>query len=370
MQFIDLKKQYSVLKEQIDAGINGVLEHGRYVFGPEITQLEETLAQFVGRKHCVACSSGTDALLMPLMAMEIGEGDAVFTSPFTFVATAEVIALVKATPVFVDIDKDTFNLDPEKLEAAIVKVLDEGKLKPKIVMPVDLFGQPADYIKINAIAKKYELTVVEDAAQGFGGRIGDKKACSFGEVAGTSFFPAKPLGAYGDGGAIFTDSDDMLEALQSIRVHGMSKTERYDNVRIGLNGRIDSIQAAILLAKFSIFDQELVERNRVADRYKAGLAGKIKTPVVLDGFYSSWAQYTVLADSAEHKKELMTKLAEHNIPTAVYYPIPLHLQSAYKYIGYKIGDMPVSEDYASRVFSLPMHPYLTNDEIDTICSAF
>lgn len=369
MQFIDLKAQYSTIKDDIQERINGVLEHGRYVFGPEITELEEKLSEYVGVKHTIACSSGTDALLMPLMAWGIGPGDAVFTTPFTFVATAEVISLVGATPIFVDIDERTFNIDPIDLERKISHVKENTSLKPKAIMPVDLFGLPADMPAIEAIAEKENMLVLEDAAQGFGGSINGKKACSFGDVGATSFFPAKPLGGYGDSGAIFTDSDDMKEKLHSIRVHGMSD-DRYNNVRIGLNARMDSIQAAVLLSKLSIFDKELQERNRVADRYTSHLKNKVVTPIVPDGYYSSWAQYSILAENEEHRDELRNKLQENGVPTAIYYPIPLHMQTAYKYLGYKKGDMPNCEEVGTKIFSLPMHPYLKDEEIDEICSLF
>lgn len=367
MQFIDLKSQYEKIKEQINTGINGVLEHGRYVFGPEIEELEERLANYVGVKHAIACSSGTDALLMPLMAWGIGQGDAVFTTPFTFVASAEVISLVGATPVFVDINPKTYNIDPEKLEEAIIKVKQEGKLNPKAIIPVDLFGLPAELHKLEAVAERHNLLLLEDAAQGFGGTLDGKKAGSFGNAGATSFFPAKPLGCYGDGGAIFTNDDKLKEKLVSIRVHGMSATERYDNVRIGLNARMDSIQAAVLLAKLDIFDAELVKRNTVAASYTAKLSKKVITPFVPGGYYSCWAQYSILVENSQHRDELRNKLQEQGIPTAVYYPIPLHLQTAYSYLGYSKGEMPISESISERIFSLPMHPYLTEEEIDKIC---
>jgi dTDP-4-amino-4,6-dideoxygalactose transaminase len=367
MQFIDLKSQYTQIKEQINSGIERVLEHGRYVFGPEIEELEEKLAKFAGTKHAVACSSGTDALLMPLMAWGIGAGDAVFTTPFTFVASAEVICLAGATPVFVDINEKTYNIDPEKLEAAIEKVKQEGKLVPKAIIPVDLFGLPAELHKLEAIAERHGLKLLEDAAQGFGGSLDGKRAGSFGDAGATSFFPAKPLGCYGDGGAVFTNDDDLKERLVSIRVHGMSATERYDNVRIGLNARMDSMQAAVLLAKLDIFENELVKRNEVAARYTAQLSKKLVTPFVPGGYYSCWAQYSVLAKDSQHRDELRAKLQEQGVPTAVYYPIPLHLQTGYSFLGYKAGDMPVCEGISERIFSLPMHPYLSTEEIDKIC---
>lgn len=370
MNFIDLKRQYERIKDTVSANINAVLEHGQYVFGPEITALEAKLAEFAGTKHCVACSSGTDALLMPLMAWGAGPGDAVFTTPFTFVATAEIISLAHATPVFVDILGDTFNMDPDKLEEAIIRVKSEGKLVPKAIIPVDLFGQSADYDKIGKIAEKHGLLLLEDAAQGFGGNIRGKRNGSFGDCAATSFFPAKPLGCYGDGGAIFTNDDDLSELLRSIRVHGMSN-DRYNNVRIGLNGRIDSMQAGVLLAKLEIFEEELQLRDAVAKKYAEGLQGKgVVTPVVPEGYFSSWAQYSVLAENREHRESLMAKLKEAGVPTAIYYPIPLHMQTAYSYLGHKKGDFPVCEHVGERIFSLPMHPYLTDEEIAQVCAAF
>lgn len=366
MQFIDLKTQYERIKEQVDANIHGVLNHNRYVMGPEITEMEQKLAEFAGTKYCVSCASGTDALLMPLMAWEIGEGDAVFTTPFTFVATAEVISLRNATPVFVDIDERTYNIDPEKLEEKIKEVISEGKLKPKAIIPVDLFGLSADYEKIEAIAKKYDLLLLEDAAQGFGGNINGKRNGSYGDVGATSFFPAKPLGCYGDGGAIFTDSEDMVEKLHSVRVHGQGG-DKYDNIRLGLNGRMDSIQAGVILAKLEIFEDELNKRDAVAKKYSELLSDKFVTPYVPDGYFSAWAQYSILADNSEHRAELQNRLKEEGIPSAVYYPIPLHLQTAYKYLNYSKGDMPISEKVADRIFSLPMHPYLETSEIEKVC---
>lgn len=366
MQFIDLKTQYQKIKNNVDDNIMSVLEHGRYIMGPEISELEERLAAYVGTKHCVACSSGTDALLIPLMAWGIGPGDAVLTVPFTFVATAEVINLVGAKPIFVDVKCNTFNMDADALEQAIKDNID-GEHKLKAIIPVDLFGQPAEYEKIEKIAKKYDLLVLEDAAQGFGGRIGDKVAGSFGDCGATSFFPAKPLGGYGDGGAIFTDSDELKELLHSVRVHGMG-TDRYENVRIGLNGRLDSIQAAVLLAKLDIFDEELDARQKVANTYNELLKEKFGTPLVLKNYKSAWAQYTLLAKNSDHRERCRAALNEAGIPNAVYYPIPLHMQKAYANAGNKAGDFPISEDLSNRVFSLPFHPYLTQEEITKICT--
>ncbi|MGE5605112.1 MAG: DegT/DnrJ/EryC1/StrS family aminotransferase [Bacteroidota bacterium] len=370
MQFNDLTAQYKKLKREIDTSIHNVLDHGKYIMGPEVFELEEKLAAYVGVKHCLSCSNGTDALLMPLMAWGIGPGDAVFATPFTFMATAEVASLVGAVPVFVDIDEDTFNIDPEQLEKAIVRVKNEGKLNPKVIIPVDLFGLPADYNRIELIANKYNLKILEDAAQGFGGVYKGRKAGSFGDVAATSFFPAKPLGCYGDGGAIFTNDDELVGILKSIRVHGQG-SDKYNNVRIGLNARLDTIQAAILLPKFKAFvDYELEARNRVAAMYTEGLKGIVKTPVVPEGLVSSWAQYSVLAESSSDRAIYQERLKAAGIPMMVYYHKPLHLQNAYSGLGYKKGDFPISEDVSERIFSLPMHPYLEQHDIQKIINGF
>ena len=366
IQFIDVGAQYKILKKDIDDNIQKVLNHGKYIMGPEISELENKLSEYVGVKHCISTSSGTDALLMPLMAWGIGPRDAVFTSTFTFAATAEVISLLGATPVFADIDPDTFNLDPEKLEQAIKKVFKEGQFTPKAIIPVDLFGLPADYDKIEAIAKKYKLKILEDAAQGFGGLYKRRRAGAFGDAAVTSFFPAKPLGCYGDGGAIFTENDELAAVLKSIRIHGKGK-DKYDNIRIGLNARLDTLQAAILLPKLRAFIQyEFAARNKFAEMYTKGLESTLKTPTIPDGMTSSWAQYSVLAGDEEERTVLQEKLKESGIPTMIYYCKPLHLQDAYAMLGYKKGDFPVTEDACSRIFSLPMHPYLTEDIIENI----
>lgn len=367
IQFIDLAEQYKHLKEEIDANIQRVLTHGKYIMGPEVAELERKLAEYAGVKHAVSCSNGTDALLMPLMAWGIGKGDAVFTTPFTFIATSEVVSLLGATPVFVDIDPDTYNIDPLQLDIAIQNVIQEGKLAPKAVIPVDLFGLPADYDRIEEIAKRYALKVLEDAAQGFGGVYKGRRAGNFGDAAGTSFFPAKPLGCYGDGGAIFTNDDELAAKLKSIRVHGQG-TDKYENVRVGINGRLDTLQAAILLPKLRAFNEELGARNRAAARYTEGLKDIVKTPVVPDGLISCWAQYSVLAEDAVERRYFMEKLKAADIPTAIYYPKPLHLQTAYAGLEYKEGDFPAAEDASSRIFSLPMHPYLTEETIDRIVS--
>ncbi len=364
MNFIDLALQQSRIRVKIEENIKKVLDHGRYIMGPEVKELEATLAEYVGVKHAVGVASGTDALLMALMAYDVGPGDAVFTSPFTFIATAEVIQLLGATPVFVDIDPETYNIDPEKLEEAIMQIQLESELEPKGIMPVDLFGQPADYDEIDALAQKYELFVLEDAAQSFGASYKDRKACSLSEIAGTSFFPAKPLGAYGDGGMIFTRSDDLLEKLVSIRVHGQGAS-KYENIRIGVNGRLDTMQAAVLLAKMEIFPEEVDLRQQVAARYAERLDGVATVPVVKDYNVSAWAQYSI-----RHPKrdDVMAKLKEKGVPTAIYYPVPLHLQKAFVNLCCRAGDFPVSEAVAADIFAIPFHPYLTEEDQDTICN--
>ena len=429
MDFIDLKTQQKRIKEQLDVNIQRVLSHGAYIMGPEITELEAKLAAYVGVKHAIACASGTDALLMALMALNVGPGDAVFTTPFTFIATAEVISLLGATPVFVDIDPKTYNIDPAKLEKAVLAIkagdpsrhplpkigagahvyrnataskaaskagdisavnptiapanrAGEGRgdgvpLRPRAVIPVDLFGLCADYEAIDKIAKENNLFVIEDAAQSFGAEYRGRRACSFGDVACTSFFPAKPLGCYGDGGMCFTDDAALAAALDSIRVHGKG-AHKYDNARIGINGRLDTLQAAILLAKFAIFPEEVELRNAVAARYtefiqkdSAGSATSASaptsapapvTPHIPADCKSVWAQYSLLAHDEAHRTALMDRLNQHGVPTAIYYPKPLHRQTAFATLGYAPGAFPLSEDAAGRIFSLPMHPYLEKED--------
>jgi UDP-2-acetamido-2-deoxy-ribo-hexuluronate aminotransferase len=365
IEFIDLAEQYRHLQNEIDSNIKKVLLHGKYILGPEVKELEQQLAEYAGVKHAISCSNGTDALLMPLMAWGLGRGDAVFTTPFTFIATAEVVSLLGATPVFVDIDPDTYNMDIKKLEQAIEGVISDGKLNPEVILPVDLFGLPADYDGIMQLARKYGLKVLEDAAQSFGSVYGRKKAGSLGDAAATSFFPAKPLGCYGDGGAIFTDEDELAEKLFSIRVHGQGR-DKYENVRVGINGRLDTIQAAILLAKLKAFDEELLARNRIASKYTLGLKNVVKTPSIPDGSVSSWAQYSILAEDRGEREILREKLKRAGVPTAVYYPVPLHLQEAFRNLNYQEGDFPVSEDVSRRIVSLPMHPYMEDETIEEI----
>jgi len=363
IDFIDLKTQQKRIRDSLEQRIKKVMDHGAYIMGPEIAELEEKLAHYVGVKHCIVCGSGTDALLMPLMAYGIKPGDAVFTSPFTFIATAEVVALLGATAVFVDIDPRTYNIDPIKLEEEIQKFLKNNSgRKARGIIPVDLFGQTADYDPIEAVAKKYNLFVLQDAAQSFGATYKGRKAGSMGNVAATSFFPAKPLGCYGDGGAIFCNNDEMMQKLRSIRVHGQG-SDKYNNVRIGINGRLDTMQAAVLLAKMEIFDEEVHLRNSIAARYTQKLQHSVTTPFVPKDYVSVWAQYSVLV---QQRDEMINRLKSRGVPTAVYYPKPLHLQEAFSSLGYQRGDFPVSERIADSIFSVPMHPYLREDVQDYI----
>jgi dTDP-4-amino-4,6-dideoxygalactose transaminase len=354
MQFIDLQAQYQHLKSKIDKRIADVLAHGKYIMGPEVQELEEKLAEYVGVKHAITCANGTDALSLALMVLDIKEGDAVFCPTFTFFATAEVVSFANATPVFVDSNEQTFNICPDDLERQIQKVIAEGKLKPKAIISVDLFGLPANYPEIEKLAEKYNLKLIEDAAQGFGGEINGQKAGSFGDIATTSFFPAKPLGCYGDGGAIFTNNDEYAELVRSYRVHGKG-SDKYDNVRIGMNSRLDTIQAAILLEKLAEFPQELINRNLSAEKYGSELAYLFKTPQVPDGYLSSWAQYTLVD---EDRDAVMAKYKQQGIPTVIYYGTCMHQQTAFSELGYQKGDFPVAEKLCKQVFSLPMHPYL------------
>lgn len=367
MQFRDLKTQYTVLKDEMDKAILDVVASSAYVMGPKIKEMEVAFADYVGTKHCIACNSGTDALLLALKAWDVKPGDAVFVPSFTFFASAEVIAMQGATPVFVDVDKGTFNIDVADLERKIEQTLKAGKLTPRVVIAVDLFGLPADFKAVRKVADKYHLYVLEDGAQGFGGRIGDKKACTFGDISTTSFFPAKPVGCYGDGGAVFTDNDEWAALMESYHIHGKG-SDRYDNVRIGMNSRLDSIQAAILIVKLKAFkDYELVDVNKVAARYTEKLKGVVKTPVVPEGFYSSWAQYTLQLKDKEQRAGLQAALKALDIPTAIYYPIPMHRQTAFSYLNLDDNRCPVSDQLADTVISLPIHPYLSEKDQDQIC---
>lgn len=370
MEFRDLKTQYENNRIAIDTAIREILSSAQFIGGPQVQRLEQRLAEYVGVKHCISCANGTDAMSLILMAWEIGEGDAVFIPDFTFFATGEVVSFEGATPVFVDVDRDTFNLDSKKLEAAIVRVLDKGELTPRVIIPVDLFGLPANYPEIERIAKRYGLLVLEDGAQGFGGSINGKKACSFGHAATTSFFPAKPLGCYGDGGAIFTNDDSLAELIGSLKVHGKGK-HKYDNVRIGVNSRLDAIQAAVLNVKLDIYvDHELDDVNRVYNLYEERLKGIVDTPVVPKGYASSFAQYTIKLKSKEQRDMLQEKLKSEGIPSMVYYPKPMHKQEAFADAAYVETDFRVANDLCDTVLSLPMHPYLTDDDIEKIATVF
>ncbi len=369
MQFRDLKTQYNVLKDEMDKAILDVVASSAFVMGPKIKEMETAFAEYVGVKHCIACNSGTDALLLALKAWDVKPGEAVFVPSFTFFASAEVIAMQGATPVFVDVDKDTFNMDVDDLQRKIEQTIKAGKLTPRVVIAVDLFGLPADFKAIREVADKYRLYVLEDGAQGFGGRIGDREACTFGDISTTSFFPAKPVGCYGDGGAVFTDNDVWAELMESYHIHGKG-SDRYDNVRIGMNSRLDSIQAAILMVKLKAFKEyELVDVNKVAARYTEKLKDVVKTPIVPEGFYSSWAQYTLQVKDKEVRAGLQAALKALDIPTAIYYPIPMHRQTAFSYLNLDDNRCPISDQLADTVISLPIHPYLSETDQDRICAA-
>lgn len=357
MQFIDLKKQYQLIEEPIHKGIQAVLAHGQYIMGPEIEKFEGQISQYTGSRHVISCASGTDALLMALMALDIKPGDEIITSPFSFFATAEVIALCQAVPVFVDIDPITYNLDPQYLKDAITS-------KTKAIIPVGLYGQCAEMDEINRIAEENGLAVIEDAAQSFGASYRGKKSCALSTIGCTSFFPSKPLGAYGDAGACFTDSDVLAQRLREVRVHGQN--QRYKHAVIGINGRMDTIQAAVLIEKLKLFPKEVELRQTVADRYARLLSGVSPSPFIKDYNRSIYAQYTTEVDSREFVQKIMQ---EQGVPTAVHYPIPMHLQEALSYLGYKRGDFPHAEKASERVLSLPMHPYLTLSEQETIVAA-
>lgn len=369
MQFRDLKQQYQVLKKDIDAAMVEVATNCNFINGQQVKDLEKELAAYVGVKHCITCGNGTDALTMAMMAWGTGEGDAVFVPDFTFFSSGEIVSYAGATPIFVDVDLDTFNISVEALERAVEKVIAEGKLVPKAVVAVDLFGLPADFAGVRKVAAKYGLKVLEDGAQGFGGNIAGKRACSFGDISTTSFFPAKPLGCYGDGGAVFTDDDEMADILESIRVHGKGEM-KYDNVRIGLNSRLDTIQAAILSIKLKAFEQyELVDVNTVAEKYTEGLAPlkeKVKTPVIPESFYSSWAQYTIQLENRFTRDKLQAELKAAGIPSMVYYPKPMHRQEAFAGYKYDDADFPNTMKLCDTVLSLPMHPYLKDEDIEAV----
>lgn len=367
MDFIDLKTQYRRIREPVNARIQAVLDHGQYVLGPEVAELERRLAEFVGVKHCIAASSGSDTLLIALLALGIGRDDEVITSPFTFIATGEMIALAGAKPVFVDIDPSTYNIDPTLIEAAITP-------RTRAIMPVSLYGQCADFDAINAVAERHGLAVIEDGAQSFGACYKGRRSCGLSTVGSTSFFPSKPLGGYGDGGALFTDDDALAKVMSEIRVHGQDR--RYHHPRLGINGRLDALQAAILLAKLDIFDDEVAARARIGARYTelidAAFAGesdpsrRVTTPALAPDCTSVYAQYTI---EVPNRAAVEAGLKAQGIPTAVHYPVPLHLQPVFAGLGYEPGSFPVAEAAAARVISLPMHPYLTDDQQTRIVEA-
>ncbi len=362
----DLKAQYNRHKNEIDAAIHRVLESGSFIGGNEVDILEKRLAEYVGVKHCISCANGTEAMTLVLMAWDIKEGDAVYVPDFTFFSTGEVVSLRKATPVFVDVDNDTFNIDTVKLEDAILRTLEEGLLTPKAIIPVDIFGLPANHFEIERIAKKYNLLILEDGAQGFGGSINGKKACSFGNAATTSFFPAKPLGCYGDGGAIFTNDDGLAEILNSYKVHGKGNN-KYDNIRIGVNSRLDTLQAAVLNVKLNAFtEHELDDVNRAYRLYNERLEGIVTVPKIPSGCVSSFAQYTIKLNSAEERGILQTKLKEKNIPSMIYYIKPMHKQQAFSDLDFNESDYSVTNKLCDIVLSLPMHPYISDTDIEII----
>lgn len=366
MEFRDLKAQYDKYKNEIDSAIQEVINNTNFIGGKEVNTLEQRLAEYVGVTHCITCANGTEAMTLLMMAWDIKEGDAIFVPDFTFFSTGEIVSFRGATPIFVDVDRDTFNIDTTKLERAINKVLDEGKLTPKVIIPVDLFGLPADHIEIERIAKKYNLVVLEDAAQGFGGSINEKKACSFGAAATTSFFPAKPLGCYGDGGAIFTNDDELAELLNSLKVHGKGDN-KYDNVRIGVNSRLDSIQAAVLNIKLTAFiEHELEDVNRVYRLYTEKLKGIVETPIIPEGYVSSFAQYTIKLKSKEERDALQAKLKEEGIPSMIYYTKPMHKQGAFAEYDYNDNDFQVTNELCDIVLQLPIHPYISVNDIELI----
>lgn len=366
MQFIDLGRQYESAKERIDQAIQDVVNERHFIMGPQVEELEKRLATYVGRKYCLTCSSGTSALYIPLLAYDVQPEDAVFVSSFTYFASAETIRLAGATPVFIDSD-ETYLMDPDKLEEAIQKTIAEGKLRPRGIMTVDLFGLPCDYPRIEAIAQKYDLFLLTDDAQAFGGTLDGKQSCAFGDVSATSFFPAKPLGCYGDGGAIFTDDEELYTLMHSLRVHGHGAS-KYDNVRIGINARLDTLQAAILLVKLDLFDEEVKKKNELRERYDEVLKDTFSTPIIPKGRTTSLAQYTILTESAEEREFLLQEMPKNGVPVMVYYQIPMHEQRAFTELGYAPEDLPVCHSQSQRVLSLPMHAYMTDEEFEQITS--
>lgn len=371
MEFRDLKKQYEVLKPQIDAAIADVVTSSHFISGPQVAALEKKLAAYVGVKHCITCGNGTDALTLALMAWNVGAGDAVFVPDFTFFSSGECPAYEGATPIFVDVDPHTYNMDPDKLQQAIEQVRSEGNLTPKAVVAVDLFGQTADYDGILPLCKQYGLLLLEDGAQGFGGSLHGKRACSFGDIGTTSFFPAKPLGCYGDGGAIFTDNDEWAALIRSLAVHGKSGQDKYNNIRLGMNSRLDTLQAAVLDVKFEAFrTHELEDVNRAAAWYTETLQGSgLVLPEVRPGFVSSWAQYTVQLPQGTDRAAVQAELKEKGIPSMVYYAKPMHHQGAFANTRSAQADCPVTERLCETVLSLPVHPYMSEQQVREISDA-
>uniref|UniRef100_UPI0040571D70 DegT/DnrJ/EryC1/StrS family aminotransferase n=1 Tax=Agathobacter sp. TaxID=2021311 RepID=UPI0040571D70 len=372
MEFRDLKKQYQILKADIDKAVGAVCASAHFISGQEVKELEAQLAEYVGVKHCITCANGTDAISIALAAWGIREGDAVFVPDFTFFSSGECPAGEGAMPIFVDVDEETYNMDPLRLEEAIQKVREEGTYEPKAVIAVDLFGQCADYGRIRPVCDKYGLLMLEDAAQGFGGSIRGKMACSFGDIATTSFFPAKPLGCYGDGGAIFTDNDAWAKLIRSLCVHGKSGEDKYNNIRIGRNSRLDTIQAAILQVKLKVFQEYEVDAvNQAAQWYDEALKDTgVKLPLVKEGYISSWAQYTVQLPQKADREALQGKMRSLGIPTMVYYIKPMHLQGAFEGTKSAATECPVTERLCKTVLSLPMHPYLRKEEVGIIAEVF
>ncbi len=369
MQFRDLQRQYTVLKDEIDKSVLSVCSDAHYISGVEVRTLEGELAEYVGVKHCITCANGTDALTLAIKAWGLGEGDAVFVPDFTFFSSGECPAGEGCTCVFVDVNENTYNMDPQNLEEAVLRVKSDGKYRPRAVIAVDLFGQPAEYDRIREICTNYDLLLLEDGAQGFGGEIKGRKACSFGDISTTSFFPAKPLGCYGDGGAVFTDNDEWAELIRSLAVHGKAGDDKYNNMRLGLNSRLDTIQAAILLVKFKAFcEHELDDINYVASKYikefsSRGLDNKLGLPVVKEGFTSSWAQFTIRLPEGTDRFKLQSRLKEKDIPTMVYYMKPMHDQGAFDGTFSAKSVCPVTERLCSSVLSLPIHPYMNDDQV-------
>jgi len=369
MEFRDLKKQYQVLKKEIDSAVMKVMQNADFISGKAVADLEEALAAYVGVKHCITCGNGTDALELALLAWNVGAGDAVFVPDFTFFASGEAPVRCGATPVFVDVERDTFNISPKALEQAVQRIIEEGVLKPKVIVAVDLFGQPADYREIRKIADKYNIWILEDGAQGFGGAIGNQRACSFGDIATTSFFPAKPLGCYGDGGAVFTDNDEWAEIIHSLRIHGKGEC-KYDNVRIGMNSRLDTIQAAVLKVKLQYFDKEIKAVNSIAEIYNKQLVDKVEVPVVQTPYYSSWAQYTVVCKNVYERNMIQKNLAEYDIPSMIYYMKGMHEQVAFEDAQVLVGEYENTDYLKERVLSLPIYPYMSEKMLYMIVNQF